>query len=465
MDNVKTLLVNTKQDTPLNVEHNSIINRQVAALENLTRSIPSLFKDTLSSEQLTNIINNGFFNPTEDEHISYWFARFIIIRKNLWSIIETGINNTGGIHKLSVKQDYQYFVLGYSAVCSLIRIDRFLINNVANNPLIQRKLNEALPEHRIERKQFHYIQKSLVQPSNAIRIHQAHRLLKRKYSEILNAVSNTPLETVFERLPQQERFIVLSRRHYLISWLKSRKLNWKRRGASAKQKSFFSILEYGGRLAADIAIPSPKKVTPDIRKSLMSLLEPGDIFITRHSKSLTNLFLPGFWPHAALYIGSADDRKRLKIELSDKHEKDWGDKNCTFEALKDGLHFRPLHETLNVDSFVVIRPNMADQHKAKAISRVLKHAGKGYNFDFDFFRSDQLVCTEVIYRAYDGINNFNIPLKERMSRKTLSAEDLLDLALDTEWAKPVAIFGVGKNKSSLTSNAQVPTILSESYRK
>ena len=265
MGNVKAFLVTNKQDTSLNVKHNSILNRQVAALENLTGSIPSLFKDAPSAEQLTAIKKNGFFNPAEDEHISYWFARFTTIRRNLWSIIETGINNTGGMNNLSVKHDYQYFVLGYSAVCSLIRIDRFLINNVANDSLIQRKLNEALPEHRIERKQFHYIQKSLVQPSNAIRIHQAHRLLKRKHSEISNAVSNTPLMTVFERLRQQERFIILSRRHYLISWIKSRKLSWKRRGASAKQKSFFSILEYGGRVAADIAIPSPKKVTAEIR--------------------------------------------------------------------------------------------------------------------------------------------------------------------------------------------------------
>lgn len=35
--------------------------------------------------------------------------------------------------------------------------------------------------------------------------------------------------------------------------------------------------------------------------------------------------------------------------------------------------------------------------------RALSHRGKGYDFDFDFTTPDRLVCTELIFRTYDGI--------------------------------------------------------------
>jgi hypothetical protein len=59
------------------------------------------------------------------------------------------------------------------------------------------------------------------------------------------------------------------------------------------------------------------------------------------------------------------------------------------------------------------------------LGRAASHEGKGYNFDFDFLRSDRLVCTELVYRAFDGIGNVTIPLSERAGRPKLFAEDLL----------------------------------------
>jgi len=445
------------------VPHRLFIERQSNALESLNCAIPNLLASAPSQSELAVIVDRGLFTPDEDERLQYWFAKFLTVRRNLWSVVEACIDYAGGMDSLSEQHDYQVFVLGYSAVCSLMRIDRFLVTKIASHTIIQRKLNEPFPDHRIERKQFSDIVKAMVQPSNAIRIHQAHRILRKRRAKISQAVAESTVEQVFKKLPKQERYLNLSWRQYFKIWLSARKLSWKRRGASAKQKSIFTVLEYSGRLASELALPRPKKVTEAVRTQVQALLKPGDIFITRHSHALTNLFLPGFWPHAALYIGCDSDR-RDSIEASTKNIKQWSGPNCTLEALKDGVHFRPLEETLNVDAFVIIRPNFSASDIAKAISRVCKHVGKGYNFDFDFFRSDQLVCTEVIYRAFDGINDSFIPLKERMGRKTLSAEDLLDLSIDTSWAKPIAIFGVGDSEEALLTDDQVIPILWQSYR-
>ena len=436
------------------MDHCLIIKRQTRAFIALEKEVPKLIAEAFSHEQLNSIIENEIFTPSEDEKISHWFARYLTLHKNLWRTVETCIDNAGGMNNLSLEHDYQYFVLGYACVCLLIRMDRFLIYEFAEHTLIQRKLNEKFPKYRIKRKTFMALQKEMLKPSNAIRINQAHRILKRRKKLITKAVINSPVEIIFNNIINLEKFINLSRRDYFIAWLRTRHLSLRRRGASAKQKSIFRVLEYGGRLASELTLPRPKKVTKSICNQVSQLAQPGDIFVTRHNRALTNLFLPGYWPHAALYI----DEDKINTEPA------WAKLHTTFEALKDGVHFRVLEQTLNVDAFVILRPNFSDQEKQQAIHRVIQHAGKGYNFDFDFFRSDQLVCTEVIYRAYDGVNNQSIELKERMGKKTLSAEDLLDLALESDWADVIAIYGVGNSETQLLTGSSAITALKQSYK-
>ena len=74
------------------------------------------------------------------------------------------------------------------------------------------------------------------------------------------------------------------------------------------------------------------------------------------------------------------------------------------------------------------------------ITRALGHEGKPYDFDFDFTRSDRLVCTEVVYRAYEGIGGIQFELTRRAGRWTLSAEDLLSMALDGRHFEVAAVY-------------------------
>ncbi len=131
----------------------------------------------------------------------------------------------------------------------------------------------------------------------------------------------------------------------------------------------------------------------------------------------------------------------MNITIDDDRASRWCGDRRVLEALKDGVLFRPLEETLAVDAVAVIRPQLDQADLARGISRVISHEGKLYNFDFDFFRSDRLVCTEVVYRAFDGLGPIEIPLQERSGRPTLSAEDLLDLAFAGNGFDAVAVFG------------------------
>ena len=107
---------------------------------------------------------------------------------------------------------------------------------------------------------------------------------------------------------------------------------------------------------------------------------------------------------------------------------------------------RPIEETLQVDAFIVLRPNLSNEHIAQALTRGISHAGKLYDFVFDFATSERLVCTEVIYRSYHGIGPIDFTLSTKAGRKCLSAEDFLNQAVANGWFEPVTIYGVPDNQ-------------------
>ncbi len=166
-------------------------------------------------------------------------------------------------------------------------------------------------------------------------------------------------------------------------------------------------------------MPNHAPQIPDaIRTQLLAMLRPGDVLVTRKENAFTNYFLPGYWPHAAFYIG--DER--------------------VIESLKDGVRERTMDSPMRNDAMAVIRPQMHSESIAEAISRARTLLGKPYDFDFDFTRGDRVVCTEVVYRSYEGLGGMEFRLSRRAGRETLSAEDLLCLAMDRTHFDQVAVF-------------------------
>ncbi len=164
---------------------------------------------------------------------------------------------------------------------------------------------------------------------------------------------------------------------------------------------------------------------------LSQILQPGDIIIERRNWFLSNAFLPGYWPHAALYIGTTDQLEALGIRDQDKVKPHWPhlasaskEPPVIIEALAPGVILTSLEYSVGeADSVCVIRPKVSQEQKKKAILNAFSHLGKSYDFDFNFFSSDKLVCTELVFRSYDECIEF--PLVDVMGRKTLPAMELL----------------------------------------
>ena len=421
---------------------------------------------TIPAEMIANAVDRGLFRPQEEAALLAWFARFLTIRSELWEVIgDVSAPVDGRMEGIFDTEEWRCFVLGYTSACLVVRLDRTLLETVAPASVTQRKLNEGSAAHRIPRKQYTEIFESFTNPAKALMMEQAMRLA-RSQRRLLDTMGDDPVVGEFVgRLVDREKVLEPSRRRYFRLLMNYLLHTFRRRGASARQQAVFATLETGGRLASELRDTwSPCRIDHELRSRIDALLQPGDVLICRHERAVTNLFLPGFWPHAALYIGSEDDRRRMGIPIDDDRASRWCGDRRVLEALKDGVLFRPLEETLAVDAVAVIRPQLDEADCALGIARVVAHEGKLYNFDFDFFRSDRLVCTEVVYRAFDGLGAIDISLRERSGRPTLSAEDLLDLAYSGNGFEPVAVFGGPSCPDRLVESHQAREAMSPANR-
>jgi len=190
---------------------------------------------------------------------------------------------------------------------------------------------------------------------------------------------------------------------------------------------------------------------------LEKLLEPGDILLTRHNWYLSNIGLPGFWPHSAIYIGDKhtlnayfDDieikafinehtgKEQNLLEYFSRHAprawwvyatKETEEPFVILEAVSEGVNLSTMNN-LQADYLGALRPQLSKLDKLKAILAAFSHFEKPYDYNFDFATDHALVCTELLWRSYrpgPDKSGLAIPLVTVMGRKTLPANHIAEL--------------------------------------
>ena len=85
-------------------------------------------------------------------------------------------------------------------------------------------------------------------------------------------------------------------------------------------------------------------------------------------------------------------------------------------------------------------PRAGAARRGRRDRQALMHEGKPYDFDFDFCASNRLVCTEVVYRAYEGIAGIKFALERHAGRFALASGDLLQMALNEQHFQIIAVY-------------------------
>ncbi|RYD64928.1 MAG: hypothetical protein EOP83_08570 [Verrucomicrobiaceae bacterium] len=388
----------------------------------------------------------GYFTPDEDEVVRVRYAQYLGVRGALLSTLaeleRACAPRNGGWEK-----QLPAFAVAFAAACLLLRQARGLATVVGKHPLLAKKLDEPSTVHGIPRKTFTYLFRATTDPVRLILFREAATFYVKHRSKIAQLASDPDLAPAIILLEGEDEWIERRKRDILRRRLAYGWHSFLRRHRSAWAQSLFGVFEWSGRAISELRQPgvkpsgAPKRVTPELREKILRLAKPGDVFVTRHDDAMSNLFLPGHWPHVAFFIGSESQRTALGLDTPDGA----ADPVVFLEAKKDGVRFRPATDTLEVDAFVVLRPPLAGMELAESLARGMRHVGKPYDFAFDFRNSDRLACTGLIYRVYHGAGELAFSLVETGGRLCLPAEELISQAL-AQGFRVVAACGVGKDE-------------------
>jgi hypothetical protein len=384
----------------------------------------------------------GYYLPDEDERLREVYARYLEVRAALREVVSRMEPWVDMGEKLSRENQLRVFLIGFTAACFLIRSGLFMIGIAQGRRVVRRKLDEAEPRFDIPKKSFTQIYRLQTSMRRMWKFHAAYQFYLRNKDDLTLLKNDPELSALVDLLIAEEPFMEKRRRNYWNHRIRYRWHSFRRRHRSGFEQTMFRIFELGGRTIAELRDPTtglrrlPKRAAGVPCSQALAILEPGDIIVTRHRDALSNLFLPGFWPHAAFFVGE---------------QKEGGN---VVEARKDGVKLRDLSDTLSVDAFLVLRANLGTDIKNSAASRALCHVDKLYDFAFDFSQSDRLACTAVVYRSWHGLGDVTFSLGEKAGRMCLSAEELISQALDSGHFQIVAFFGPDCEKLSLQEVAQ-----------
>lgn len=389
----------------------------------------------------------GYFTPSEDEQtrhllVSYWQSRNALIE-----LIYSFKDDT----RMTADERPAGFLLAFAAALTLVDAARFLRENCHGRPIVRDKLNEPEPWFGIPEGTYDRVQSSLTSPVHVWHLYHAVSYFGQHEPQLRELAQDEPFGPVMEIIDRLLPRIRVGVREYTKARIRSdTRRAWNTITRDLLRRAQYGLQKCVSRLVSDIYTVKDHhpELPAAVADELRTILQPGDVLITRKDHALTNYFLPGYWPHAALYLGGGEQLIKLGISEHANVKPRWRrllecdaqEPRRVLEAMKDGVWVRSLKSPFGSDALAVIRPQLSVPQIAQALARGMFHEGKPYDFDFDFSRSDRLVCTEVVYRSYEGVGGVRFQLTRRAGRQTLAAEDLLQMALDRLHFEPLAAY-------------------------
>lgn len=360
-----------------------------------------------------------------------------------------------GYREAGWKKRRATFRIAYASYLAQYRLTLDLIDLLERNPAVHKLLNEEIPE--------------LGLPSGT------YSRVKLRFLNVIRGVDFARLELVYSFYGPDSTLLLTAgldadrKALWQAGYGKGPKRtaeNALRIIQDATASGWFPVQKGVAEWMGDTKVwrPETNLIGPELIASLQQRLEPGDILLVRREWYLSNIGLPGYWPHAALYVGTPEERQSYFDEIA---VRSWvqskniqsGDfeqllKRQTpivyarsqllqdddhvpkvIEAISEGVSLTTLEHSAAGDSLVVLRPNLPKVVKARAIERAFDYSGRPYDFEFDFRTDSALVCTELIYKGYEsdnGLPGLSLPVIEVLNRPVVPANEIARL-FDAEY--------------------------------
>lgn len=359
-------------------------------------------------------------------------------------------------HDKRVERYYAGYVLGISArLCRLV-VAADLMNFLATRP----KLSEIFNENNGE---FGFTANSLdITVKKALRAENLAHLYRFRIShfEELQTLINSDKTNDFSGIPAA---YILRNRDFFdnLSDKIASDPSWKFLSRSIIKVSLDFILPAQKTIFSWVGDTRVKQkntrlITGSQIEKFGKMLAPGDILLERQDWYLSNIFLPGFWPHAILYIGTyqelqtfaadpqiqawcnrqkcADFIALLKYSYP-KAFKAWSSSSfrdrgtcVVIEAISEGVVFNSLAAACHGDYLAAMRPRLTPLQKAKAIYTAFSYFGREYDFNFSFNTEQTMVCTELVVKSYTHpeAGALKFPVKLTLGKPGVTADSIVE---------------------------------------
>lgn len=402
------------------------------ALVGVLRGIDALEKRATALREEFAEGKRSYYNQADNDAVRRVLQEYIAFRaallRTIWFYQKT---EDIADEKLKLRA----FLTGYTAAAALFEASAKFVTSFNRSEETVRKLNEPEPLWDIPEGVYDMLLKSITHPGNRQQITEAYLRYQHLQPDFKThgLVDSDPHRAFHAAIQRSlESTVELSG----SLWTKRLEIaldDTKDLGKRAVYRAQSMISTWIG----DTKVRQPREgqalIDHEALEMLAAKLKPGDILLERRNWFLSNAFLPGYWPHAALYVGTPEELKELGLDKDPLIAKHWeefsnpdveGHKHVIVEALSEGIVFASLEHSIGGgDAVAVLRPNLPQEKINAGIAKAFSHAGKPYDFEFDFFSTDKIVCTELVYRAYDG--DITFPLVDIMGRKTMPAIELV----------------------------------------
>lgn len=365
----------------------------------------------------------------------------------------------------------QSFLLTFAAELSLYEHTADLIDLVESRPNVVTFLNQARPESELPEDSYASAREELTGVSDLSRV-----VAGKQYLAYLDTLHRAHEEAellgsgrLWRQVEAHLRGIETRRKRELASLTIASDVAPLKRSV---KHTVFPAQKKVAELMGDVRVRRPGRylISDEDLHAIQPKLAPGDVMIGRKNWYLSNVGLPGFWPHAMIYVGTEE---QLRSNLDpDPEVRDWVQRTCgrelsfteflaqtyprawaerqehtgehpltIIEAVSEGVLQSDLRHASG-DYLAAMRPQLPAWVKAQAISRAFGYLDRPYDFDFNFASDQTLVCSEVVWRSYrplDDAPGLELPLVQVVGRPTLPPNEMVRLYA-REFGTPEAQF-------------------------
>lgn len=158
-------------------------------------------------------------------------------------------------------------------------------------------------------------------------------------------------------------------------------------------------------MISKIYIPySRKKIKASHYHKIRYAIRPGMVLLSQTNGEFSNLFIPGFWSHAAIVMDN------LQI----------------VEATSNGVHKSDLIDfMMTKDSVCLLEPLFAtEEQMIQAMITAQEQIGKPYDYSMNQSDIQKFYCSELVYFCYrQTVNQSPFTLRETFGRLTVTPQD------------------------------------------